>query len=98
MNVIKLVLMLIVAGLAFQYWQANRPATGPSPNGFVALPRWPAAPPDKSSCSLLKTALPRLPREPTPWRINSLPAISRPSARTMCRSARQIRIPQSEFA
>ena len=38
MNVIKLVLMLIVAGLAFQYWQANRPTTGPSVNGFVALP------------------------------------------------------------
>ncbi len=38
MNVIKLVLMLIVAGLAFQYWQTNRPATGPSANGFVALP------------------------------------------------------------
>jgi hypothetical protein len=38
MNVIKLVLMLIVAGLAIQYWQANRPATGPSVNGFVALP------------------------------------------------------------
>jgi len=38
MNVIKLVLMLIVAGLAVQYWQANRLETGPSVNGFVALP------------------------------------------------------------
>jgi hypothetical protein len=38
MNAVKLVLMLAAAGLAFQYWQANRPATGPSPNGFVALP------------------------------------------------------------
>jgi hypothetical protein len=38
MNVVKLAVMLAVAGLAFQYWQANRPATGPSPNGFVALP------------------------------------------------------------
>jgi hypothetical protein len=38
MNVVKLVAMLAVAALAFQYWQANRPATGPSPNGFVALP------------------------------------------------------------
>jgi hypothetical protein len=38
MNVIKLVLMLIVAGLAVQYWQANRSATGPSLNGFLALP------------------------------------------------------------
>ena len=38
MKVIKLMLMLVVAGLAIQYWQANRPATGPSPNGFVSLP------------------------------------------------------------
>jgi len=38
MNVIKLVLMLIVAGLAVQYWQENRTATGPSVNGFLALP------------------------------------------------------------
>ena len=38
MKVLKLILMLAAAGLAFQYWQANRPATGPSPNGFVALP------------------------------------------------------------
>jgi hypothetical protein len=38
MKAVKLVLMLAVAGLAFQYWQANKPATGSSPNGFVALP------------------------------------------------------------
>jgi hypothetical protein len=38
MKVLKLVLMLAIAGLAFHYWQANKPATGPSPNGFVALP------------------------------------------------------------
>jgi hypothetical protein len=38
MNVIKLALMLVVAGLAVQYWQENRTTTGPSPNGFVALP------------------------------------------------------------
>ena len=38
MKAVKLVLMLAVAGLAFQYWQANKPATGPSTNGFVALP------------------------------------------------------------
>lgn len=38
MNVVKLVLMLAAAGLAFQYWQANRPVTEQGANGFVALP------------------------------------------------------------
>ena len=38
MKIIKLLLLLIVAGLAFQYWQTHQAATGPSPNGFVTLP------------------------------------------------------------
>ena len=38
MKIVKLLLLLLAALFAFQYWQANRPATGPSPNGFVAMP------------------------------------------------------------
>lgn len=41
MKILKLVLMLAVAGLAFQYWSTQQSARGPavvSPNGFVAMP------------------------------------------------------------
>lgn len=38
MKVIKLLLLLIVAGLAFQYWTTHQSTTGPSANGFLALP------------------------------------------------------------
>ena len=38
MKIVKYLLVLVAALFLFQYWQANRPATGPSPNGFVALP------------------------------------------------------------
>ena len=38
MKIIKLLLLLIVAGLAFQYWSTHQPKTGPSANGFVTLP------------------------------------------------------------
>ncbi len=41
MNVVKLVVMLAVAGLAYQYWSTQQAATGPavvSPNGFVMVP------------------------------------------------------------
>ncbi len=38
MKIVKLLLVMLAALFLFQYWQANRPVTGPSPNGFVALP------------------------------------------------------------
>jgi hypothetical protein len=41
MNVIKLVLLLAAAGLAYQYWSTQQSTNGPavvSPNGFVAMP------------------------------------------------------------
>jgi hypothetical protein len=38
MKIVKLLLVMVAALFLFQYWQANRPATGPSPNGFVSLP------------------------------------------------------------
>jgi hypothetical protein len=38
MKVVKLLLFLAVAGLAFQYWITHQPTTGPSANGFIALP------------------------------------------------------------
>lgn len=40
-NVLKLVLMLAVAGLAYQYWSTQQAANGPavvSANGFVMVP------------------------------------------------------------
>lgn len=38
MKVIKLLLLLVVSGLAFQYWSTHQLNTGPSSNGFIALP------------------------------------------------------------
>mgnify|MGYP001607766340 CR=1 FL=1 len=42
MKIVKLLLFLAVAGLAYQYWTTHQPKTGPealvSANGFVALP------------------------------------------------------------
>jgi len=38
MAIVKFLIVLLAALFFFQYWQANRPATGPSPNGFLELP------------------------------------------------------------
>lgn len=41
MNVIKLVLLLAAAGLAYEYWSTQQSTNGPavvSPNGFVMVP------------------------------------------------------------
>lgn len=38
MKVVKILLLLVVSALAFQYWSTHQPKTGPSANGFVTLP------------------------------------------------------------
>jgi len=38
MKIIKLLLLLVVSGLAFQYWSTHQSNTGQSANGFVTLP------------------------------------------------------------
>lgn len=38
MKVVKLLLLLVVSALAFQYWSTHQSTTGPSANGFVSLP------------------------------------------------------------
>lgn len=38
MKVVKLLLLLVISGLAFQYWSTHQSTSGPSANGFLALP------------------------------------------------------------
>ena len=47
MKIIKLMLVLVVAWFGFQYWQTHQTATGPIPNGFLALPTLTDADPKK---------------------------------------------------